>query len=114
MHPAPLAQSSANIASLWVWILVLIGIVLGGAAVIVTLRRRLLHDRRDEHGAGLIDQLERMRRQGQLSDEEFRRTRDRVLGRVGDPGGGASEPDQPLQSDDDGPDPTGSGDDRVS
>ena len=113
MPPVSLAQSSANIASLWVWILVLIGIVLGGAAVIVVLRRRLLHDRRDEHGAGILDQLERMRQQGQLSDEEFRRTRDRVIGRVGGSGEDASEPDEPVQSDDDGVDPPGSGGDRV-
>lgn len=68
---------SASIATLWVWVLALIGVVVVGAFVMLTVRRRLLHDDSSGHdpNAGLFERLDAMRRDGEISDEEYAQTR---------------------------------------
>jgi len=90
------AQSSAAVSSLWMWVGILIVVVLIGAVVIFAVRRRLLGDtaRGAAMDGSLLEQIERMRDQGELSDEEFRRARDRILDRG--PRGGADAGSEPA------------------
>jgi len=78
-----LAQTTPIVSSLWIWIGVLIVVVLVGAVVILAIRRRLLDGSGDTHtmDGTLLERIERMRREGEISDEEFRRARDGILGR---------------------------------
>ena len=72
-----LVLAESSIGSLWLWILALIGVVLVGAFVLLAVRRKLLHDDQQtlDPNAGLFEQLDAMRRSGQMSEEEYAQTR---------------------------------------
>lgn len=73
-----LAQSSSGQALLYLG--VLIALVLAAGVVVIVLRRRILGAEGESQAEGLMDNLRRMRDQGQLSQEEFEASR-RIMAR---------------------------------
>jgi len=68
---------------------VIIGILIGAAVVlgaaIVFLRSRLLADQRDDLGAGVMEQLRRALREGEMTQEEFDAAKRSLVARISDP-----------------------------
>ncbi len=66
------------------WIVILIGVVLIGAILVFTLRRRMLSndDSVSVGSSGLLDHLHQLHKSGQMDDEEFARARSAILMQV--------------------------------
>ena len=94
-----LAQAAEDLfGQLLPWLIMLVVVVVVGAAGIYSVRRML----QGGHGAAgegfTLDELRRMRAAGQLSHEEFERAKALIIGRVG---GSASAPNEIGPHDDD-------------
>jgi len=97
--------AAGRLADVLIWGCVLIAVVLALGFVLVVLRRKY-HPagggERQERPGFSVEGLEALRRQGQISEEEFRRLRRAALGL----GGGGQETGDPASSgveeDDDG------------
>ena len=81
-----LAQSDQALSKLWVWIVILLAMVLAGAIVIFSLRRSLLSPKDDPtaHSGSLLGHLQDLHDRGEMSDEEFRAARAKLLGELTD------------------------------
>ena len=75
------------------WLVALLGVVVIGAAGIWVVRR--LVRRESDGGAGgfTLQDLRDMKTSGQLSDEEFNRARDSLIGRLSEPSAAEHEQD---------------------
>lgn len=75
---------SGSVTSMLLWIVILIGVVLIGAVLVFTLRRRMLSndDSVSVGSSGLLDHLHQMHKSGQMDDEEFARARSAILMQV--------------------------------
>ncbi len=80
------------------WLIMLLVVVVVGAAGIYFVRRMLQGGHRTTGEGFTLDELRRMRAAGQLSDEEFERAKALIIGRVG---GSASAPNEIGPQDDD-------------
>lgn len=80
MPIAHLAQQSLD-ARAFIYILLLIILAVIGGMVIFAVKRRIFDDRRDQDdsGATLMESLERMRRSGEISQEEYEQTRKTII-----------------------------------
>ncbi len=76
-----LAQSSTQSAGeVVLWVIILAALVASGGIVILWLRARMLRDDDGESSpSGLLEQLRRSHQRGQITQDEFRLARDRVL-----------------------------------
>ncbi len=92
-----LAQSNQSLSKLWVWILILLVLVFAGAIVIFWLRRSLLNPRNDStaHSGSLLDHLRELHERGEMSDEEFRSARNKLLGEFTEDQPSNDSPDHP-------------------
>ncbi len=78
-------------------IMLLVGVVVGGAGIYLV--RRMLQSGQGAPGEGFtLDELRRMHAAGQLRDEEFERAKALIIGRVG---GSTSAPNEIGPQDDD-------------
>lgn len=77
-----LAQSNQSLSKLWVWIVILLVVVFVGAIAIFWLRRSLLSPGNDTtpNPGSLLDHLRELHEQGEMSDEEFKAARAKLLG----------------------------------
>lgn len=92
-----LAQSSGDTTRVLIWIGVLIAVALAGGAIAMLVRSRLLSPDDDADGGTLLEQLQKMRDRGEISDEEFRATRRTMIERA--------EQRRAQKDDDDAPPP---------
>jgi len=76
-----LAQQSKLDARAFIYILLLIILAVVGGMVIFAVKRRIFDERRDqdESGATLMESLDRMRRTGEISQEEYEQTRKTII-----------------------------------
>jgi hypothetical protein len=76
-----LAQQSSLDARAFVYILLLIIIAIVGGLVILAVKRRIFNDSReqDQSSATLMESLDRMRRSGEISQEEYDQTRRTII-----------------------------------
>lgn len=82
LHPkAILAQQSAPDARAFVYILLLIILAVVGGMVIFAVKRRLFDQsqEQDRSTATLMESLEHMRQSGEISQEEYDRTRRTII-----------------------------------
>lgn len=77
-----LAQSSGDTVRVLIWIGVLIVVALGGGAIAMIVRAKLLSSDDDADGGTLLEHLQKMRDRGEISDEEFRATRRTMIERA--------------------------------
>ncbi len=75
------AQSSARPAGeVIVWAIILAAVVAAGGVLILWLRSRMLGNNNDESSpTSLLEELRRSHERGEITQEEFRLARDRVL-----------------------------------
>ncbi len=85
------------------WLIMLLVVVIVGAAGIYLVRRMLQGGHRASGEGFTLHELRRMHAAGQLTDEEFERAKALMIGRVG---GSASAPNEIGPQDDD-PEPRG-------
>lgn len=104
-------QSGVQLGPLLMWIGVLIVVVLLGFMVVLTLRKRLMDDGASQADSPfMLADLRRMHHQGDLSDEQYERARQRLIGMpaaaVDEPAGApqASEPVDEAVGESDSPD----------
>lgn len=94
--------AEVDTAALLVWIGVLIVAVLIGAVVLVQLRKKLIDHPTSVTGAGrppfTLEQLRQLRRDGQITDDEYEKAREQLLIAAGHRP--AAEPDSPAAADD--------------
>ena len=75
-------RSSELFSHVLPWVLVLIGVIIAGGVIIVTLRRRLGQDSAaSSHGFTLHD-LRSLHARGELTDEEFERAKAQMIGHL--------------------------------
>jgi uncharacterized membrane protein len=86
---AVLAQSAGSSrVSVLLWVGVLIGVVVLASVVLLLLRRHYLGDnRKGTPDRGFLDELRAMRDRGEISPEEFDRTKRSIAGRLRGPVG---------------------------
>lgn len=71
-----LAQQPRPTGAVLLWVAVIIGVVLASSLLILIIRRRLLGPAKDDSAAlGLMDQLRHMLQRGEITQDEFDRTR---------------------------------------
>jgi uncharacterized membrane protein len=81
-HIATAPAPESAFGGLLPWIGVLLGMVVVGA-IVIAFTRRMLRDESGEAGAGFtLHDLRELHRRGELSDEEFRRAKDAMIGRL--------------------------------
>jgi hypothetical protein len=75
-----LADAEASEASILLWSLVLLVLVIGFFIAVAILRKKMSPDE-DFHGAGFtLSDLRQLRKKGQMSDEEYERAKIALLG----------------------------------
>jgi len=94
------AGGGAASVDVLVWVGVIVAVVLLAVPVILYLRRRFLERGAAPASPFTMDGLESLRRQGQISDEEFAALRQQVLGL--EAGQGDSSSSAPADGDDEG------------
>lgn len=78
-----LAQSSGSTGQVLLWVGILIGAVITLSVVVLILRRRLLGpDRSLNNPASIMESLRAMRDRGELTPEEYERTRQAMIARA--------------------------------
>lgn len=114
-HVAPMPAQAGSLQSILIVCGLLMLVLLAGLGALMWLRRRMRAA--DEGGrteAFSVESLERMRLEGRITDEEFKRLRRQALGLVGAGGEKPISPSSPpLSGDDEGDEPGGSGSDRT-
>ena len=92
--PAPLADSM--ISDVTFWVIILLGLVFVLAVVVAVFKRMATGNGGGGDQDGMLKQLEQLRRQGAISEAEYRRARDSVLGSAGrgPPAGKGQPPDR--------------------
>lgn len=75
------------------WLVALLGVVAIGGAGIWIVRRMARHELDDGAGGFTLQDLRELRASGRLSDEEFIRARDSLIGRLSEPSGAEHEQD---------------------
>lgn len=90
----PAAVTSQDVAQILIWSGVLMGLVIVLAIVMVIARRRS-GSQPAQSAPFTLGELRKLRDQGQLTDEEYQRTRDRLVGMArsdagGEPGASAA------------------------
>ena len=83
--PAALVQSSDDLMPALVMLAVLLGLVILLGLVLAYARRRTLGRAQDRAGAGLFEDLRKMRERGEISDEEYAAARKSVVDRLAGP-----------------------------
>lgn len=74
------------------WLLALLVVIVIGGAGIWGVRRLLKKDSSGGAGGFTLQDLRDMLAAGELSDEEFKRARDSIIGRLSEPSGPEHEP----------------------
>ncbi len=78
-----LAQSSGSTGQVLLWVGVLIGAVIAASVVVLVLRRKLLSpDHSVDNPASIMESLRVMRDRGEISLEEYERTRQAMIARA--------------------------------
>ena len=78
---AVLGQSSGAVGGVLVWMGLLVGLTIAGGVVMIAVRKRALsRDQQSIDTGGLMDSLKAARDAGDLSEEDFRAARLRLLG----------------------------------
>lgn len=78
-----IAQQGRSQASFWLWLFVLIVVTVLAGIAIVVIRRRLLESDATESSPGtLMEDLRRMRDRGEITEEEYDRTRKAIAARA--------------------------------
>lgn len=73
----PLAAANVEIL---VWAAILLGAVLSGSILILSLRKKVFATQQPEHDPGtLMEQMREMERRGEISREEFDRVRRKLV-----------------------------------
>lgn len=104
---------SGSLTRVMVWLGVLIVVTIVGGLVAMAVRRRLLGpDSRTDPRVGMLDELQRMRDRGEMTEDEYERTRraiaeraagkrsERPPGTQSGPGGSPPDPgDRPGEAD---------------
>jgi len=82
--PVLVAQTGVRSAGeVVVWVIALALVLALGAVVILWIRTRMLRETsEDPDSHGLLDAIRRAHRRGDISDAEFARARDRLVGRL--------------------------------
>lgn len=94
-----LAQQGRSQASFWLWLFVLIVLTVLAGVVIVIVRRRLIEpDAKANSPGSLMEDLRRMRDRGEITQEEYDRTRKTIAARAA-----GREPPPPPPPDPEGP-----------
>ncbi len=75
------------------WLVALLGVVVIGGAGIWVVRRLVRQESDGGAGGFTLQDLRDMKASGQLSDEEFDRARDAMIGRLSEPSGAEHEQD---------------------
>jgi hypothetical protein len=75
------------------WLVALLGVVLVGGTGIWLVRRVARHDLDGGAGGFTLHDLRGLKASGQLSDAEFTRARDSLIGRLSEPSGAEHEQD---------------------
>jgi len=75
------------------WLVALLGVVAIGGAGIWIVRRMARNELGDGAGGFTLQDLRKLRASGRLSDEEFIRARDSLIGRLSEPSGAEHEQD---------------------
>ena len=79
------------------WLILLIGLILIGGAVIYFVRRWLYQDSSSAHDVGFtLQDLRDLHTRGELTDEEFQLAKTRMIGRLSTP---PAAPPKPKQTD---------------
>lgn len=77
--------AAAN-AEILIWVAVLLGAVLSGSLLILSLRKKVFAQSRTEADEGsLMEQMRAMERRGELSKEEFDRVRRKLVEKAAAP-----------------------------
>ncbi|MCS7033616.1 MAG: SHOCT domain-containing protein [Phycisphaerae bacterium] len=76
-HSAWLAQ---NVAPVFVWSLVLVGLILVALVVLLLIRRKLSTPETGLHASFTLADLRKMRDSGQLTEEQYQKMRESVIG----------------------------------
>ena len=79
--PVPLADSM--ISDVTFWVIILLGLVFVLAVVVAVFKRMATGSGGGGDPGDLLKQLEQLHRQGDISEAEYRRARDSVLGSAG-------------------------------
>lgn len=76
-----LAQNATLDARAFIYIILLIILAVIGGMVIFAVKRRIFDERRDQDqsAATLMESLDRMRRSGEISQEEYEQTRKTII-----------------------------------
>jgi hypothetical protein len=75
------------------WLVALLGVVVVGGVGIWIIRRTLKQDSGGGVGGFTLQDLRGMKASGELSDEEFERARDAIIGRLSEPVATEHEPE---------------------
>ena len=75
------------------WLVALLGVVVIGAAGIWVVRRMVKQESNGGAGGFTLHDLRNMKASGQLSDQEFTRARDSMIGRLSEPSAAEHEQD---------------------
>ncbi len=95
------APSSRLFWEVFPWLLILLGIVVVGV-IVLALARRLMKETRPSSGDGFtLQELRDLHAAGELTDEQFQRARDAMIGRLTV----TEQPGPPEQPPTDDPDP---------
>jgi len=85
------ASDGSLFAHILPWLVALLGVVVIGATGIWVVRRFARQESDDGAGGFTLQDLRNMKASGQLSDEEFNRARDLMIGRLSEPADGAGQ-----------------------
>ncbi len=78
-----LAQSSSGTGQVLLWVAVLIGAVIAASVIVLILRRKLLSpDTAAEDTGSIMESLRAMRDRGEISQDEYDRTRQAMIARA--------------------------------